>query len=121
MFMFNQKLISLEGTENGWKWIKYPDGKAICYGSFTKSIVVTSQWGNQYTGVFGNLAFPTNLFIDTPTPFVNVITGFSCWLMPSGDVISKTNTGGIACVRPSSITQSSSITISYFAIGRWKN
>lgn len=120
MFVFNPKLLLKTGTENGWTWEKYADGRAICYGSFTKNITVTSQWGNQYTGIFGSYNFPTNLFIDVPSIFKNTSNGFSCWLMASGYGTTKEHTEQIACVRPSNVTPASSITIDILAIGRWK-
>ena len=107
------------GTENNWRWEKYPDGKAICYGTFTKNVTVTSQWGNQYTGVFGTINFPTNLFVEVPIVFSKAIAGFSCWLIASGSTATKTSTENIACCRPTSLS-SSSVTINYLAIGKWK-
>ena len=108
------------GTDGDWKWEKYPDGKAICYGTFSKSVLVTSQWGNQYTGVFGIINFPKDLFVDVPITFSKAIGGFSCWLIASGSTVTKTSTENIACVRPNSLA-STSVTINYLAIGRWKN
>ena len=117
--MINDKLIKITGKENGWIWEKYSDGTAICYGTFSKNVVVTSQWGGLYTGVFGTIDFPTNLFIEAPVPFSGAVGGFSCWVMPSGTTITKTSTENIACVRPTSLA-STEVTISYLAIGKWK-
>ena len=117
--MINDKLIKKTGKENGWIWEKYSDGTAICYGSFSKNVACTSQWGNLYSGIFGVIDFPTNLFKDIPITFARAFDGFSCWLMASGSTVTKTSTEQIACVRPTSMSQSS-ITISYLAIGKWK-
>ena len=107
------------GTENGWKWEKYSNGKAICYGTFTRNVTVTSQWGSLYTGVFGTIDFPTNLFINAPISSSKATQGFSCWLITSGSSITNASSENIACVRPTNLS-SSSITIDYIAIGQWK-
>lgn len=56
------------GTENFWKWRKWADGTAECWGyTPAASIACTTAWGSAYYSALRRYSFPTGLFIPYPT------------------------------------------------------
>lgn len=105
------------GSNNNGSWIKYGDGNMICFGSFTVSAAINTEWGSLYSANISNPAI-------FPITFESVK---SCVITIGGDsscILSRVNysTTGITFLiiaRPSS-TNSGTYTFNYQACGRWK-
>ena len=110
------------GTELGFDYRKWNNGISECWcrKQYT-NIAVTSQWGSVYSSSgFGNLSFPSGLFISTPTVLKTLDSCTnSCWLAASSGGATNLQTGAVELYRPSSYTIAS-VYITYYAAGRWK-
>ncbi len=111
-----------EGTEGIWSYRKWNNGTAECWGkTAVKSYACTTQSGNLwYTSDTFN--FPTGLFTSVTAGLSNRAPGegstpSNTLVTISGRVLSTTQFG-IWVYTPQSTTQSLSITL--YAIGRWK-
>lgn len=112
------------GTDGMWTYRKWSDGTAECWGSITRTTAFTAWASPVYYGTTYalNEAYPTGLFVDTPTVIaaVSASNAADIWL-------------GVDSTRPGDATQSPSyyalrinpgnnttFTVSIHAIGRWK-
>lgn len=108
------------GSNVNGKYIKYNDGTMICWNTFTKSQITTTQaWGSLY---WSDAITPPNFpvsFINVPTVTMTP-TGStdSYWMINEGDV-STTKPMNFRFVRATSRTGGSCI-MNYIAIGKWK-
>ena len=104
-----------KGSNSNGTWVKYPDGTMICYAEYTATI--SSSYGGTYYA--GGWHFPL-AFIEIP------VVLFSAKTYPYGlvalDDFSASVTGNfeIESVSTTPTLNSSTITFSMCAIGRWK-
>ncbi len=104
-----------KGSNSNGMWVKYPDGTMICYAEYTATI--SSSYGGTYYA--GGWHFPL-AFIEIP------VVLFSAKTYPYGlvalDDFSTSVTGNftIQSVSTTPTLNSSTITFSMCAIGRWK-
>ena len=104
-----------KGSNSNGTWVKYPDGTMICYAEYTATI--SSSYGGTYYA--GGWHFPL-AFIEIP------VVLFSAKTYPYGLValedFSASVTGNftIQSVSTTPTLNSSTITFSMCAIGRWK-
>lgn len=104
-----------KGSNSNGMWVKYPDGTMICYAEYTATI--SSSYGGTYYA--GGWHFPL-AFIEIP------VVLFSAKTYPYGlvalDDYSASVTGNftIESVSTTPTLNSSTITFSMCAIGRWK-
>lgn len=119
----NTPIIVEQGTDGIWTYRKWSNGTAECWG--TKGYTATSfpQWGSIYYGepyTSFYTAYPTNLFIDTPSVTGEITTaGGDLWLVKASTAANKNRTPEWYPARAASIG-SIGFYISYHAIGRWK-
>lgn len=115
---------SIEESGNGY--IKFKDGTMICWGSKEGSIGVTTRWDAFYYSDnidFSNFA---KSFIATPKVSIsaNSVSAGYLYLVATSPSTNKqpstTSAGGFCIIRPSS-SGSVGYSVSYIAIGRWKN
>ena len=110
-----------QGTSGIWTYRKWNSGIAECWGNSENygSVSISSAWGTIYESAtdVGSIAYPSNLFLSTPTflvtgqnaPIISVETGGG----------SSTQTPRLYLVRPAQGTAENPI-LSLYARGRWK-
>jgi len=109
-------------TENIWNVKKYADGTAICWGiTPAQTYSMTAQSGYAYYTSEAR-DFPSGLFIAPPTALANRLQGTGS--TPSNTLVSI-NISMITAEKvnyyvQSSVNGSQSLSISLFAIGKWK-
>lgn len=111
-----------QGTSGIWTYRRWNSGTAECWGSqtFSNININTAFGGTFYSGNFGNISFPSGLFAQTPKVFADVLEGtYGCWLMRGSDHPSATQTGSQNAVRGTAVNIPS-VTLAYYAAGRWK-
>lgn len=70
------------GEENSWKYIKYSNGMAMCYGTLQAKVTQWTSWGQMYYATMHSFTYPTGLFIEKPTIQVQAKMGYGT----SGDL-----------------------------------
>lgn len=116
------------GTNGTWRWIKWENGKAECWGcrNFGTTSVEASFGALYRSGAF-NQELPSGLFIDVPD-VVNInLNSMSSNSIPSGCWIARyetvattaTNTGSFTIVSPESVMLYTPM-IGFHVIGHWK-
>lgn len=64
------------GEENSWKYIKYSNGMAMCYGTLQAKVTQWTSWGQMYYATMHSFTYPTGLFIEKPTIQVQAKMGY---------------------------------------------
>ena len=110
-----------QGTSGIWTYRKWNSGIAECWGNSGDygNVSISSAWGSIYDSEtdVGSIAYPSNLFLSTPTflvtgqnaPIISVETGGG----------SSTQTPRLYLVRPAQGTAVNPI-LSLYARGKWK-
>lgn len=107
------------GTDGIWRWRKWADGTAECWGQNTVSNSAFAAWGGgYYTTTYSQPTFPTGLFISAPTVSVSKQSGADALVVFSG-VITKDAAASAYLWRPAN-APASSYTLGYYALGKWK-
>ena len=119
----NNLQIVEEGSGNDWRWKKYSDGTAECWGYHSFSIPSTGwhTWGNlYYSDELGGNAFPSGLFIERPYCVMTPnLVGSDGWLS-GGRQLSKTILYKFYIMRPNAYSGTLNFNLSVHAYGRWK-
>lgn len=114
----------VEGETDGWRWRKYSDGTAECWGRFKNAARdIGTQFGNMYYADCDEVTFPFS-FYSAPVVNATVESGSALILMSwQGTDKNGTTTANkpasYRVARPTTTT-GVSFTIAYHAIGRWK-
>lgn len=111
-------LVIETGTSSFWRYRKWSDGRAECWGIYSKSLASYQTWNSTYDFYPGALSFPTNLFVEQPVVQYSSRVG-------SGWALSGTITNGTSgtAVQPYAASSESGTQTCYwyiYAIGRWK-
>lgn len=105
-------------TESDAEYIKFSEGTLICRGRKTVTGKVNMQWGSLYYIEGPTLEFP-HPFVGKPNVSYQLIEGNSGIIIPTGSV-STTHTQRLDIYRPIPSDTDHTFTISYIAIGDWK-
>lgn len=102
------------GSNANGNYIKYEDGSMICYGTYTNTINITSQYEGIYYGNIGDITFPIEFFAK---PLIYTQTnlaggGFTYY------GFNKTNFSGFVWKIQSK--SSANVEMYWLAIGKWK-
>lgn len=106
------------GTDGIWSYRKWSDGTAECWGKSSVSADTSTQWAGYYTGVFGAINYPSNLFVEEPVLNCTLKTTSYPGHMFLGSDGSKSSTGGIALACHDKRTVSGYLHLT--AKGKWK-
>ena len=118
--LLSECVIVDSGTNSNGSWVKYADGTMICHKrQIFSNTPIKNSWGNVVESAKLSLG-------DFPQPFVGSYPNF--FIMPWQPFFveraysaSLTSWGGFYAVRPGgSGTDGMDVTVSCFAIGRWK-
>lgn len=113
-----------EGVTDIWRWRKYSDGTAECWGRKKNAARdITTEFGSLYYGNCDEVTFPFSFF-SAPVVNATVESGTALILMSwqgtdGNGTATATKPASYRVVRPTTIT-GASFTIAYHAIGRWK-
>lgn len=103
-----------EGQTGSWKWRKWKNGTAECWGQFLSSGSINTGWGSLYHGCPSNasLSYPTGIFDEVPSEIVTAyIEGQSdAIILATVEQNTKTQAGRYMAVRPESL---SNVTVVY--------
>lgn len=108
------------GSNSNGNWIKYSDGTMMCYKrEIFSGIAVQNSWGNMLESTKLDLGnFPQEFVGNYPNFF---IMPWQAFFVERAYSASLTSWGSFYAVRPGSAgTSSMDVTVSCFAIGRWK-
>ena len=114
----------VEGETGIWRWRKYSDGIAECWGRAKNAARdINTQFGSMYYANCDEVTFPFS-FYTAPVVNATVESGSALFLMSWQGTDSNGTTTAIQpasyrVMRPTTIT-GASFTIAYHAIGRWK-
>lgn len=115
-----------QGTSGNWTYRKWNSGIAECWGTFSKTVNITTNWGNTYwyycQGQYiGYDDFPANFFITVPKCFLSNgvdSSGAAGVIFPSANA-STTKATAYQLARPTS-KSGHVCEYSIYAIGTWK-
>lgn len=110
-------LVVEKGTSDNWTYMKWSDGTAECWGTFSGTLSHYGTWHNAY-GYYRDISFPTNLFNSTPvvTYSAKVGSGFALSGVVTGSLTKSVN----RYFALSSASGSQTCYWSIHAIGTWK-
>ena len=107
-------IVESGSNENG-NWVKYADGTMICTHSFNVNAETTTQNNIFWSGWLSSKSYPVP-FISTPIIHINLNKG--AW---SGKENSGTSSATPRfCIFTAGSWSSTSFTVDYIAIGKWK-
>lgn len=114
-----------QGTSNGWTYIKYASGIAMCWKNVSKTIT-WAAWGTGYVSNEHVVESYPFSFSEAPTFTVTVVPTTNDWSVIS--VCSRhtsyknamTHTPKVNIMRPSTATDNVSFDFMMNAVGRWK-
>ena len=113
-----------EGETDIWRWRKYSDGTAECWGRKKNAARdIATPFGSMYYGNCDEVTFPFS-FHSAPVVTATVESGTALILMSwqgtdGNGTTTATQPASYRVLRPTTIT-GASFTIAYHAIGRWK-
>ena len=120
--MSQMPLIIEEGTSGIWRYRKWSNGVAECWGEVTRNLTCATAWGNWYVSAAFSEDLPTGLFIEPP--IVIPQQNNSAW--QTGGVgksdnaaTTTTNTGNWYIFRPTTAS-AGNFKIVFYVIGSWK-
>lgn len=121
--MSQMPLIIEEGTSGIWRYRKWSNGVAECWGEYFVSSNVSSGWGNLFSGGGIDLPdYPTDLFKTIPTIFHTAV-GDSGYLSFLGtqDKGTAVKPPQLCLLRGSAAGSAQYYTINLYAVGKWKS
>lgn len=108
------------GETDGWHWVKYSDGLAQCWRRVDQSIACTAAWGSMFYATCDEVTFPFT-FVEVPVCSITLEHAYSTvtsvWL---AGYTRTTNEKTARVIAVSPVAGTVDGTISYHAIGRWK-
>lgn len=113
------------GTSGNWKYRKWSDGTAECWGTHSWAISGWTSWGGTYYSNYsGTINYPSGLFNATPTVTAdgNCSTG-DAWLASRGGATygsTKDHTASYFFMRASNGTNNITGYVNIHAIGKWQ-
>lgn len=120
--------IVAQDTSNGWTYVKYGDGTAMCWKATTNvSSSFSSTWGNLYVHdyLIAQQTYPFP-FVDYPKVFVmprpldgNTTTTGDYWLY-TGKTGTNTISPSFGVARPTKPSAAITLCVNMLVIGRWK-
>lgn len=111
-----EEVAEMSGSNDNGSWIKYADGTMICYGIFTGTLT-TAAWGTIADGnLSGTFTFPQS-FINVPIITAVDCSGYS--FMITQIISTQTGVSKITLARSNAVSNVN-VSVSYIAIGRWK-
>lgn len=116
----NDKIIVDSGTNSNGSWIKYGDGTMICHKrQIFSNTPIKNSWGNVVESAKLSLGdFPQEFVGNYPNFF---IMPWQAFFVERAYTASLTSWGSFFAVRPGGAsTDGMDVTVSCFAIGRWK-
>ena len=114
-----EEVVDSGSNENG-EWIKYSNGKMICWGAIDLGYVDTlTPWGVVYESGQKSLGNFPQTFAEKPKVFLEQLTGGTCYPESLGDTTTTTSIGTTWFWRPKQ-DGCQGVIYSYLAIGRWK-
>lgn len=112
------------GTDGIWKYRKWSDGTAECWGKRTGTMGAFTAWGSIFSQNIDAVNYPSGLFIEAPIVQADVYSAglnFVSGTNPDNGAATASKTPNITLVRGTSATGSSyPYVVDYYAIGRWK-
>lgn len=108
-----------QGTDGIWKYRKWSDGTAECWGIYVlENVAVENSWGELSESEGYVVGLPSNLFIETPQFNITLVSNLGVMLQVFSEG-SATNTPYLAAARPYGGTIGK-LSTSIAAFGRWK-
>ena len=106
------------GTSGIWTWRKWSDGTAECWGLDSRSRAMTNSFDNAYYADITAISFPSGLFTSAPTVTASRANiGNTTGLVTVSIGVDATKVYGYAY---SATSLTTTVAISFHAIGRWK-
>lgn len=113
------------GTKDGWLYIKWKNGLAMCWYRKEHTVAISETWGSLYAGTnaTGRTAYPFT-FVEKPHEAVTVKSSVpsvfaTCSSGGLGDN-TTTHTASYNAVRPTAYTEESTVFFEYYVVGFWK-
>ncbi len=115
--LLNTPMIVEQGTSGIWRYRKWSDGTAECWGyTSMESIACTTQWGNAYYSAIKTYNFPSGLFIPYPTINATLYDGGGLgWVT----IIDWTK-DSVRIYVSEPVSNTRNMQICFSVIGRWK-
>lgn len=108
-----------EGTDGIWKYRKWADGTAECFGIYVQeNVAIDKAWGNLFESPGYVVDLPGDLFVETPQ-FSITLTGSQGALLEAYSEGSATQSPHMCAIRPFAIT-TAILNTSIVCCGRWK-
>lgn len=108
-----------QGTSGNWYYRKWASGRAECYGYGADTLAVNTAWNWGYSSarVTGGMALPFT-FSDPPLGLATIRASGHVWCVPGGEP--TTTRAPTVWLASHGSYASTSYTIDYTIIGRWK-
>lgn len=114
--IWHDGIIGSGSNANGW-YIRYPDGTQICWGSYNLSVGTTTSWGGMFISAQFATTFPIG-FTYSPSFYANWSNSASDSNTMMTDII-YSGSARFRIARGATMASSSG-TLRWMAIGRWK-
>ena len=104
--------------EQGNGYIRYSNGLQICWGSISWQSACNTSWGSLYETRAMSASYAKS-FVDVPSVSASGVIGSSSAMINSS-IASNTTTPMFYLCRATASSTTSTCTVCYMAIGRWK-
>lgn len=121
----NNSVVVESGTTGMWRYKKWSDGTAECWGRYTMSSKMENTWGSLSVSNIdtGRQDYPFE-FIEIPNEIVTARTSANaCFVYAesdSGGLNTKTQTGKYRVARPGAASTVNTIHFDFYVSGKWK-
>lgn len=109
-----------QGTDGIWTYEKWASGKAVCWGSASRSGIANQKWseGHFYFAIT-DITFPTGLFTTTPVVNTTIEESGGNFFM-SKRTSSATSLGALYAISLIEYSDTKTVVFNIEAKGRWK-
>lgn len=111
------------GLSGNWRWRKWNDGTAECWGTFNRTATSWSGWGSLYYANPYNVqeTYPSGLFTAAPAVTAQLSASSQDMFLTESNIAgSAQKTPAYYATRGSGGAANATYSISYHAIGRWQ-
>lgn len=120
----NNSVVVESGTTGIWRYKKWSDGTAECWGRASITSSMQNVWGNLYTSTWIDRQNYPFEFVEIPVEIVTSrASANACWLYTEAEgtgLNTKTQTAKYTVARPGQAATINTIYFDFYVVGRWK-
>ena len=104
-----------KGTSGIWTYIKYADGTAMCWGTWSGSVTLATVVGDYHRGSVSDISFPSSLFNAAPN-IVATCNNSTYWIAIESNSTTKIERMHVYDI----VNGTATVKVALFAVGKWK-